>query len=109
MRTHFSVSRYNLLHYWSSVHLGPGQLKGVRRPQSVGSPIPDNERASGSVLGKTSVPLVTKVLRTVGFLRLGRGLLRLREAQHLRKRKVYTKKEYQSELRLIMCYAKELV
>ena len=37
--------------------MGPGQLKGVRRPQSVGSPIPDDERASGSVLGKTSMAL----------------------------------------------------
>ena len=37
--------------------MGPGQLKGVRRPQSVGSPIPDDERAPGSVLGKTSVAL----------------------------------------------------
>ena len=37
--------------------MGPGQLKGVRRPQSVGSPISDDERAPGSVLGKTSVAL----------------------------------------------------
>ena len=37
--------------------MGPGQLKGVRRPLLVGSPIPDDRRASGSVLGKTSVTL----------------------------------------------------
>ena len=35
--------------------MGPGQLKGVRRPLPVGSPIPDDRRASGSVLDKTSV------------------------------------------------------
>ena len=37
--------------------MGPGQLKGVRRPLSVGSPIPDDRRVLGSVLGKTSVAL----------------------------------------------------
>ena len=37
--------------------MGPGQLKGVRRPLPVGSPIPDDRRAPGSVLGKTSVAL----------------------------------------------------
>ena len=37
--------------------MGPGQLKGVCRPQSVGSPISDDERAPGSVLGKISVAL----------------------------------------------------
>ena len=37
--------------------MGPGQLKGVRRPLPVGSPIPDDRKVSGSVLGKTSVAL----------------------------------------------------
>ena len=37
--------------------MGPGQLKGVRRPLPVGSPIPDDRKAPGSVLGKTSVAL----------------------------------------------------
>ena len=37
--------------------MGPGQLKGVRRPLPVGSPIPDDRRASGSVLDKTLVVL----------------------------------------------------
>ena len=88
--------------------MGPGQLKGIRRPQPVGSPIPDDKRVSRSVLSKSQWPFITQVLRTIGSLRLGRGFLRLREAQHLRKRKVYTKKEYQSEVWLIMCYAKEI-
>ena len=37
--------------------MGPGQLKGVRRPLPVGSPISDDRRAPGSVLSKTSVAL----------------------------------------------------
>ena len=37
--------------------MGPGQSKGVRRPLPVGSPILDDRRAPGSVLGKTSVAL----------------------------------------------------
>ena len=89
--------------------MGPGQLKGVRRPLPVGSPIPDDRRAPGSVLGKTSVAL--------GYESPSHRWLSLTwkrifspagGAAILRKRKVYTKKEYQSELWLIMCYAKKL-
>ena len=109
MRTHFSVSKYNLLHYWSSVHKGPGQLKGVRRPLPVGSPIPDDRRAPGSVLGKTSVALCYESPShrwlSLTWKRISSPV---GTAATLRKRKVYTKKEYQSEVWLIMCYAKQI-
>ena len=109
MQTHFSVSRYNLLHYWSSVHKGPGQSKGVCRPLPVGSPIPDDRRAPGSVLGKTSVALCYE---SPSHRWLSLTWKRISSpagaAATLRKRKVYTKKEYQSEVWLIMCYAKQI-
>ena len=51
--------------------MGPEQLKGVRRPQSVGSPIPDDRRAPGSDLGKTfSGPLLRKSFAPLAFFDL---------------------------------------